>query len=230
MTSALQATGIALRYGEHPVLRGVDLTVGEGECVALLGANGAGKTTLLRVLSTLLRPDRGTVRICGREALREPAWARRRLGVVGHALHLYEDLTPAENLVLYGRLYGVQRPQERAKELLAQMGLERVGGLPLRRLSRGQRQRLALARSLVHRPPILLWDEPETGLDPQGQMLLHRLLASQVAAGRAVVWTTHRVADALRVSHRAFVLVGGRLEPAGSEEEAAARLLGGEGG
>lgn len=205
---AVAARGLVKFYGTAAALRGCDLTVAAGERVALLGPNGAGKTTLLKLLATLVRPSAGTLHLFGLDALRQPAAVRRRLGVVAHETYLYRDLTAAENLTLYGRLYGVADLSARVAG-----GLERVGlaGLAARRvgtLSRGQQQRLALARALLHAPALLLLDEPDTGLDESGQALLAAVVRD---VAPTVVLATHALERALALADRALVLAGGRV-------------------
>jgi heme ABC exporter ATP-binding subunit CcmA len=190
-----------------PALADVTLTVAHGERLALLGANGAGKSTLVRVLAGLLRPSSGSVQVGGLP----PAKARQQIGLVGHATLLYEDLSARENLRFFGRLYGLSNVDEAIPGLLAQVGLSRLADRRVGGLSRGQQQRLALARALVHRPRLLLLDEPDTALDAGGHDLLEALL---VGGDRAVVVATHDVTLAARVATRVAVLDGGRLDVA----------------
>ncbi len=197
-----------MRYGGQasalPALADVTLRVPPGERLLLLGPNGAGKSTFIRVFAGLMRPARGTALVAGQTASR----ARHLVGVVAHATYLYEELTALENLRLFGELYGVDRPVARASELLDRVGLSRLGGELVGHLSRGQQQRVALARALVHDPPVLLLDEPDTGLDVAAFALLEELAR---AGGRTVVLTTHDLAAGLRLGTRLAVLARGRL-------------------
>jgi heme ABC exporter ATP-binding subunit CcmA len=204
----IDARGLVKFYGTTAALRGCDLTVWQGERVALLGPNGAGKTTLLKVLATLVRPSAGRLRLLGLDALRQPAAVRRHLGVVAHETYLYRDLTATENLRLYGRLYGVGNLPARVEAALAQVGLAGLGTRRVGALSRGQQQRLALARALLHEPALLLLDEPDTGLDEAGQALLARLVRE---AAPTVVLATHAVERALALADRVIVLAAGRV-------------------
>lgn len=204
---AVAAQGVVVRYpgnSRRPALADVDLTVGEGERLFLLGANGAGKTTLLRVLAGLVRPSEGAAAVFGLK----PARARAMLGVVSHPSYLYHELTATENLRLYGDLYGISRPEERAADVLGCLGLAGLAHERAGQLSRGQQQRLALARAVLHDPPILLLDEPDTGLDASGLAACRQVL---LAAGRTVVFTTHNVDLGVNWATRAVMLDEGRL-------------------
>ena len=189
MTPAIETRALTRAYGGVTVVRGVDLALPQGARTALLGSNGAGKTTLLGMLSTLLTPTSGTFRIAGHD----PASAdlRRAVGVLGHRPMLYEDFSPLENLRFFARLYGVADPEPRIEELLRQVGLWLRRHEPTAILSRGYHQRLALARALVHSPRVLIADEPETGLDPEGIELLDELALR--APGLTVLAATHRI-------------------------------------
>jgi heme exporter protein A len=204
------ATGLERSFAGLPVLRGVDLTVEAGESVALLGSNGAGKTTLLRVLALLLRPERGRLALFGSDGPATPA-LRRRIGFVGHESFCYPDLTAVENLAFYARLFGVADASTRIAELLAWAGLEAAARRQVRTYSRGMGQRLALARALLHRPDLLLLDEPFSGLDPQAIDALQERLAALRLAGHAIVLTTHDVERAAPVASRLAILHRGRI-------------------
>ncbi len=203
------------------VLAGVDLVVEGGECVALLGANGAGKTTLLRVLATLLRPSGGRLRLFGEDAASRPAAVLRKIGYVGHESACYVDLTARENLAFYAELYGVTDADERVAELVEWTGLGSAARRPVRTFSRGMTQRLALARALLHRPELLLLDEPFSGLDPQATSTLDALLRDLRAAGHAIVLATHDVPRAAALASRVVMLHRGRIDWDGSGGETA---------
>jgi heme exporter protein A len=189
MTVAIEARGLGRSYGGVRVLRDVSLDLPPGSKTALLGSNGAGKTTLLNLLSTLLMPSTGSFRIDGLE--RSAPEMKRRIGVLAHSPMLYEDFTPLENLHFFASLYDVADADQRIEELLRTVGLWLRRHEPTRILSRGYHQRLALARALVHRPSVLIADEPETGLDPDGVTLLDELALR--APGLTVLAATHRV-------------------------------------
>jgi heme ABC exporter ATP-binding subunit CcmA len=205
---AVEAQGLVKFYGAMPALRGCDLTVAAGERVALLGPNGAGKSTLLKTLATLVRPTAGTLRLLGTDALRHPARVRARIGVLAHEPYLYRDLTAAENLRLYGQLYGLDALDERVRAALARVGMAERAHSRVGALSRGQQQRVALARALLHAPALLLLDEPDTGLDERGQALLAELVR---APGLTVVLATHALERALVLADRVVLLAAGRV-------------------
>jgi ABC-type multidrug transport system ATPase subunit len=188
-------------------LRGLSLDVEAGERVAVLGPNGAGKSTLLRLLALLTRPASGSLEIDGLSPSHDGSEVRKRLGVVMHESLLYADLTVVENLDFFARLYGVTRFPERRASLLARLDLERLAELRVRQLSRGQRQRVSIARALVHEPLILVLDEPDTGLDPTSLARVERELTSD--SRRTVIFATHHAQHALTVATRVILLANG---------------------
>lgn len=231
----VEARALVRRFGTTPVLAGVDLCAEAGEIVGIFGPNGAGKTTLVRVLATLLSPSAGTVCLFGADAFGPQASRlRRRIGLVGHETFLYPDLTGTENLVYYARLYSVPDAARRANELLAWAGLAEHGARPMRSYSRGMAQRLALARALVHRPELLLLDEPFSSLDVGGAEEVEHALQRMRAEGKTMLLTTHDVERGLRVADRVYILNRGRVAwessgPTGAEVfgDAYRRVVGG---
>jgi heme ABC exporter ATP-binding subunit CcmA len=211
VTDAIVAHDVRKTFEFKPVLRGVSLSVPAGATVALLGPNGAGKTTLLRILATLARPSAGEVTIDGLDLRRDAQNIRRRIGYLGHQPMLYEELTAEENLDFFARMYGVQHRQERVSALIERVGLRQKAKDRVRDLSRGQTQRLALARALLHEPSLLLLDEPDSGLDEQGVSLLEEILRERATAGQPAIFTTHDLAWGLRVADRVVALVAGRV-------------------
>jgi heme exporter protein A len=187
----------------------VALSAGTGSLQVILGPNGAGKTTLLRILAGLTRPTSGQVLVLG-HSLRNTPRLRREIGLLSHQSLLYDDLTPRENLTFIARLYGLKAPDQSAMAALDAVGLAQRSADPVRRLSRGMVQRVAIARALLHRPRILLLDEPFTGLDPRAADRLVRLLEEQLAAGTAVVVVAHSLYDIWPVATRISVLVRGQ--------------------
>ncbi|HYF38707.1 MAG TPA: heme ABC exporter ATP-binding protein CcmA, partial [Gemmatimonadales bacterium] len=176
----------------------------------VIGPNGAGKSTLLRLLAGLLRPDEGEIRVLGQPLSRGAHHVRRSIGLLSHQSLLYDDLTVLENLVFTARLYGLPRPQDVAASALESAGLgERADVLP-RSLSRGLLQRLALARTLLHRPRLILLDEPFTALDPSGAERLRAELKSRLSQGAGVVFVTHNLDEVWELASRVAVLVQGR--------------------
>ena|SRR5579875_3412539 len=207
---AFEIEGLVRRYGYRRALDGLDLVVPWNQRVAILGPNGAGKTTLLRILATLVRPTRGQVRVGGLELPSQASAVRRYVGFLAHQTFLYDELTARENLIFYGHLYGLPDPPGRADALLGQVGLTDRAGHRVRTLSRGLQQRLALARAVVHDPPLLLLDEPETGLDLAGIALLGSLFYDVTGHPRTVLFTTHDPELALALADRVIVLARGR--------------------
>ncbi|MGI9081959.1 MAG: ABC transporter ATP-binding protein [Thermoleophilaceae bacterium] len=224
MTAAIELDRLERRYGERIALTGVSVSVEEGSTLVVLGANGAGKTTLLRVLATLLRPHGGSCRMLGHE-LPGAAWeVRGRVGYLGHDPLLYRDLTGRENLRYHASLHGVAR--ERVAEQLAAVGLERRGDEPVRDLSKGMVQRLAVARATLHRPDVLLLDEPRANLDPGAAEQLEPLIGRESARTRVLV--THDVEGGLAEADVALGLRGATQAfalPAGEVEASSARGL-----
>jgi heme exporter protein A len=218
---AVAVEAVERRYGERPALAGVSFELPAGETLAVLGPNGAGKTTLLRVLASLLRPHAGTARVLGARLPAEAWRVRARVGYLGHDPMLYRDLTVRENLRLYARLYGVE--EERAGELIAAVGLERRAGDTVRELSRGMTQRAAVARALIHDPPLLLLDEPRAALDPGAIELLEPLVGR--SSGRTRVVVSHDVDSAIDEADRVLGLRGGKQVFFGAATAAEARAL-----
>lgn len=213
MPPAIMVDGVRVAFGTTVVLRGIDLAVPWGARLALLGPNGAGKSTLLRAIATLSRPTAGTVRIAGRDAFAEAAAVRRLIGVVAHQTYLYDELTARENLRFYAELYDLPDAAGRVEAILARVGLTARRNVRAGSLSRGQQQRLTLARALLHDPPILLLDEPDTGLDLAAFGLLETLLLGE---GRTVLLTTHNLRQAARLCDRYAILGGGRITSTGA--------------
>jgi heme exporter protein A len=210
--AALLARGLVKRYGAQPALDGIDLEVAAGSFVLLLGPNGAGKSTLLRIFATLVRPTSGTLRIHGADPRQtDRAVLRRRIGLLSHQGFLYDHLTGLENLLFYGRLYGLPDPLPAAVLALRGAGLVDRALDPTRSYSRGMQQRLAIERALLHDPDVVLLDEPFTGLDRRASDGLENRLAALRTAGRTCVMTTHDLRSGLRLADRVVILAGGRL-------------------
>jgi heme ABC exporter ATP-binding subunit CcmA len=204
-------SGLKKSYGLKPTLRGIDLTLARGERLALLGANGAGKTTLLRILAGLTRPSQGSVRIANLDLQSDAQQARRLVGFVAHQPYLYEELTALENLRFFARMYTVEHGEQRARELLERVGLARRAQERVGTFSRGQVQRLAWARAMLHAPSLLLLDEPDTGLDQEGHALIDGLLAEHNDQGGSAIFTTHQLERSLQLSNKIVILGKGRV-------------------
>jgi heme exporter protein A len=209
VSAAIEARGVEKRFGRTVALAALDLELAAGASLAVLGANGAGKSTLLRLVAGLARPSAGALFVAGRSA-HDPR-ARGRVGLIGHSSFLYPLLSARENLVFAARLHRVPDPAARADRLLADEGLSEVAGRPAGTFSRGMAQRLAIARGLVHDPPIVLLDEPFTGLDDPAAERLATRLAALRREGRTLVLVTHDVRRAAELADEAAVLARGRL-------------------
>ncbi len=210
-SDAIRVQGLEKSFGDWPVLWDLDLTVKWGELLVIFGANGVGKTTLLRVLSTQSKADAGAISVAGFNPRRNPQAIRRRVGVVAHQTFLYDGLTCRENLLHYGRLFGLEDCRTRADEALSRLGLSNRADRRVRTLSNGMQRRLSIARAILHQPQVLLLDEPEAGLDRESVESLHALLNEWTDGGSSVVMTTHDLDLGLSWAHRASVLAGGRI-------------------
>jgi heme exporter protein A len=197
------------RYGGLYALRRVSLEISTGECVALAGRNGSGKTTLLRIAARLARPSAGTVSFLSGSG--ERGAAQPSAGFVAHATMVYDELTAEENLLLFGRLQGIAEPAARAETLLAEVGLlERRSSL-VRTFSRGMRQRIAIARALLNEPAVILFDEPATGLDPQGVGWFAQTLRDLRDSGRTILMSLHGESEVSSLATRAIRLDAGTV-------------------
>jgi len=208
-SNALDIESVYKFYGDFAALRDVGFRVSRGSTVAVLGRNGAGKTSLLRIVAGLSKPSQGQVRVLGAEVRNESA--RRRIGVLGHGISLYEELTAAENLTLFGRLYGLADPLKTAHAWLERTGLERVRDGLVREFSRGMRQRLAVARTFLHDPEVLLFDEPFTALDDRAIGVLQSLLAEAHGQGRTIMMSTHQLKEALELATHVALIRRGQI-------------------
>lgn len=206
-----EAKQLCKSYGPQRVLLNLDLSLQSGEVVCLLGQNGAGKSTLIRLLSGLLKPTGGEITMDGMLADFSESEVRRKIGLILHQTFLYEQLTGAENLQLYARLYGTKLAEGDLKQLMARVGLGKVRPVPVRSYSRGMKQRLTIARALLNNPQILLLDEPYTGLDQQGSAMLNQLLAEEQENQRIILVTTHELSFIRQVASRFDILHRGRI-------------------
>jgi heme exporter protein A len=213
--AALQVEGLARHYGEREALTDVSVSLEAEQTLVVFGPNGAGKSTLLRVLATLLRPHAGSVSVLGSK-LPEEAWAvRGRVGLLGHEPLLYRELTARENLLFHARLHGVG--EERVDELLEAVAMADRAGEPLRTLSRGMVQRVAVARAVLHEPDLLLLDEPHANLDPAAVELVRPLIGA--SSGRTRVICSHDPSGGLSEADLVLGLRAGRAALARRAEE-----------
>jgi heme exporter protein A len=206
---AVAARGVEKWYGPLAAVRGIDFSLAPGEFVTVFGPNGAGKSTLLRMLCGAVKPTRGTVTVGG-DPVGESDAARRRIGLLSHQTFLYPGLSAAENLDFYARLYGLPRRKERVDQALASVGLHDRRADRVRTFSRGMQQRLALARTLLHGPAVVLLDEPYTGLDPHAAAMLRAVLERLKDGRTTVVLVTHNLSQGLEQADRIVVQVAGR--------------------
>lgn len=207
--------GLTKKFGAVTAVRNLNFQIQRGDFVAIFGPNGAGKTTLLKMVAGLSSPTAGEVRFEGDRS----AAARAQTGYVSHQTLLYNELTGRENLLFYARLYGLDEIEDLADSMLARVGLSDARHLMVRGFSRGMKQRLTLARALLHEPRLLLLDEPYTGLDQHGSRLLTRLLGTLRQEGRTVLMITHNLAEGLELSTRVMILHRGKLAFQARQEE-----------
>jgi heme exporter protein A len=206
----IEVDGLRKTFGRREVLRGLTFGVERGGFLALFGPNGAGKTTTLRVLASLLSPGAGTVRVAGHDVRQEPMPVRRAVGLISHNPLLYPDLTAVENLRFYADMYGIEGREARIDELLDRLELSHRRYDLVRTFSRGMRQRLAIARAVLHRPRVLLLDEPHEGLDPRAVDILDQLLA-EIRADHTFVMVTHHLRKGLELATRVMIVDTGRV-------------------
>ncbi len=225
---AISVSGLAKSFGKVRALDGVDLEAAPGTVLGLLGPNGAGKTTAVRVMTTLLKPDAGTVRVAGLDVVRDEHRLRERIGLAGQYAAVDELLTGEENLVMVGRLYGFKKAaaRRRAQELLERFDLTEAASRTAKTYSGGMRRRLDLAAALVARPPVLFLDEPTTGLDPRSRLDLWQTIEDLVADGTTVLLTTQYLDEADRLADRISVIDRGQVIADGTPDELKDRVGG----
>src|SRR5215470_15919422 len=208
--------GVIKHFGTITALRGIDLELKRGCCLGIFGPNGAGKTTLLRILATLARPSAGTVHIAGYDAVQEGEKVRPLLGVLSHRTFLYGHLTAYENLQFYGRMFGLKKLAERITEVLQVVDLEANSYQLVRTYSRGMQQRLAIARTILHSPALLLLDEPYTGLDQHATGLLQELLLQLRSESCTIIMSTHDLHRGLNLCDEIAIQCRGRIVYSGT--------------
>lgn len=219
-SAVLEARGLVREYGAVVAVDGIDLTLGQGEFLTVFGPNGAGKSSLLGMLGGALRPTRGTVAVRGAPLdFGDVEW-RRSIGILSHRGFLYAQLTVEENLRFYGQLFGLDDLAARIPERLERVGLGGRARSLVQELSHGMRQRLALARALLHDPDLVLLDEPFTGLDPSAAAVLHEVLRGLRDGRRTVVMVTHNLGEGLALATRVAIQVAGKLAWEGEPREA----------
>jgi heme exporter protein A len=210
VSAVLEARNLHRLFGRQRAVDDVSFSLMDGEALAVFGPNGAGKTTLLRLLAGLLKPSSGEAFVGGTRVAGSAA-ARARIGIISHESMLYHALTVRENVELAARLYGVPEPVAAATRALERLRVAERASSPVRMLSRGLRQRVSIARALVHEPQVMLLDEPFTGLDDAGASALGDALRTVRASGAALVLVTHNIAEGLSLATRAAVMHRGKF-------------------
>jgi len=217
----VEALGLTKRFGDILAVDDVSFSVGASEFFGLLGPNGAGKTTTIRLLTGILRPDRGRITIDGIDMLSEPFDAKMRIGAVPEVGNIYADLSAMENLELVGRYYGLPKDvrRSRSKSLLERLSLWDRRNDPVRAFSKGMKQRVSIACALIHEPPVLFLDEPTEGLDVQSRRIIIDLVKEMNKRGCSIVLTTHNIEEASRLCERVCILNRGKVIAISSPEQ-----------
>ncbi len=226
MENAIEIKGLQKSYGNLEVLKGVNLTVRRGTMMALLGPNGAGKTTIVRILSTLLKPDSGSVIVAGHDVVKDADAVRHSIGLTGQYAAVDDYLTGRQNLVMMGRLYHLpkDKAEARAEELLEQFGLTDAAERIAKGYSGGMRRRLDLAASLVATPPIVFLDEPTTGLDPRSRLQMWDVIEKLMKGGATILLTTQYLEEADKLADRIAVIDRGTIIAEGTADELKAQV------
>ena len=221
MSDAIEIHGVGKRFDEVVALDGLDLTVSAGTVFGLLGPNGAGKTTLVRILATLLAPSSGRAAVLGYDVVREPLAVRRRIGLAGQFAAVDEELTGRENVAMIAQLYRLSRDEARRRtaEVLDRFELVEAADRRVSTYSGGMRRRLDLAAGLIGRPPVVLLDEPTTGLDPRSRQELWRIVDELRRDGTTVLLTTQYLEEADQLAQRIAVVDRGRIAAQGTATE-----------
>jgi heme exporter protein A len=208
--SDIEVRDLTKTFGRRQVLRGLSFDVERGGFLSIFGPNGAGKTTTLRILATLTAPTSGTITVAGHDAREDAMPVRAMIGLISHSPLLYLDLTAYENLRFYADMYGIDDREARIAELLDRVELSHRRYDVVRTFSKGMRQRLAIARAILHRPRVLLLDEPHSGLDPRAVDILDGLLA-EIRSEHTFVMVTHSIQKGLELATQALIIEGGTV-------------------
>ena len=211
MTLAINVQGLTKSFGTRLALRGIDLEIESGKSVVIFGPNGAGKTTLIRILATIMNPSSGTITVDGLNLKSNAGEIRHKIGIVTHQTLLYNNLTAYENLEFYGRMFDVPELKKRIQELVSLVGMTARVHDRVATLSRGMQQRISIARALLHKPTILLLDEPETGLDQEAIPLIWDNMPDETGKKRTVILTTHNMERGFELGERLLILDKGKI-------------------
>ncbi len=217
----IEIRGLVKSFGDIQALAGVDFTVNEGEIFGLLGPNGAGKTTTISIIAGLLNADSGSVRVSGMDIRKEGGRVRRMLGVVPQDIALYEELSGRENLIFWGGLYGLsgKRLRDEADRVLELVGLADRAKDPVGEYSGGMKRRLNLSAGLIHRPKVILLDEPTLGIDPQARLNILDIIRNGVSGGMTAIYTTHYLEEAEKLCDRIAIIDHGKILAQGTLKE-----------
>ena len=208
---AIEIQGLNKKFGRISILHNLDLKVEWGQVLTILGPNGSGKTTLIKILSTLSQADSGRILISGRNVMKDGKNIRRILGVVSHNNFLYDSLSVHENLRFYGRIFNLSQLEYRIKEVTTLMGVSQQLDQRVGTLSHGTRKRIDIARAILHKPSIILMDEPESGLDQEALTMLENIMNETVDPVRTIIKTTHNLERGLIVGHQVAILSEGKV-------------------
>jgi ABC-2 type transport system ATP-binding protein len=224
----IQTEDLSKQFGDFLAVDGVTLDVQPGQVLALLGQNGAGKTTTVRMLTSVLSPTRGWARIAGYDVVRSPEEVRASVGVLTEQHGLYLRMTGAEYLDFFGKIYRLDKAArlKRSQAWMEYFGLAEVAKKPIGQYSKGMRQKLALARTLLHGPPVLLLDEPTSAMDPESAQLVRKAIASLRSEQRTIIICTHNLVEAEMLANKIAIIYRGRVLTSGTIEELKRRLLG----
>ncbi len=221
----IEVRGLTKSYGEKVAVRNLSFSVRRGEIFGLLGPNGAGKTTTIRVLACIIPPDSGEIRVNGHDVREEPLLVKASVGLLPERTSLYERLTVMENLLFFARLYGVEEPLPKIRELLDRLEIKDRADEPVSKLSKGLKQRVSIVRALLHDPPVLLLDEPTSGLDPMSAEVMRSLIRDMAARGRTILLSSHNLWEVQQLCDRVAV-INTRLLAMGSVDELSRKFSG----
>ncbi|MFP4469232.1 MAG: ABC transporter ATP-binding protein [Bacteroidales bacterium] len=217
----IEVKNLKKSYGKITALKGIDVYVDRGEFFGLLGPNGAGKTTTINILSTILKPDEGEVYINGHSMYDHPKQCKKFIGIVPQELALYEELSAMENLIFWGRLYGISQSEAEteAKKLLGLFELDSRSRSLIKSFSGGMKRRINMAAAMMHQPEILLMDEPTVGVDPQSRHKIYDVLAEIAYQGVTIIYTTHYMDEVEKICNRIGIIDHGQIIASGTLDE-----------